>query len=92
MSHHPNRIAIGKKHSEDLTGRKQSNEQILKAKTALLGHKTSEETKRKISIALKERYKNKENHPWYGKSFSESYKQRTLSKLSHTICLNPPNL
>ena len=38
------------------------------------GKRRSDETKKKLSLACLERFKNKENHPWYGKSRSEEDK------------------
>jgi group I intron endonuclease len=40
------------------------------------GHRTSEEAKLRISKTLKKIYKNKENHPMFGKNHSEQSKQK----------------
>lgn len=44
-------------------------------------YKHSEESKRKMSIAAKEKLKNKENHPFYGKH----HKEETREKISKTL-------
>lgn len=52
------------------------------------GLRHTKKTKKKLSIIAKERFKNKENHPFYGrhhseenkKKFSESHKKENLSK------------
>lgn len=46
-----------------------------------LNHIPSEETRKKVSEALKERYKNKENHPNWGKYLSEETKKKISERL-----------
>jgi len=64
---------IGKRPSQETL--KKLRESHLGNKSAL-GNKWSEEAKKKLSEIRKERFKNKENHPVYGKPRSEETKQK----------------
>ena len=60
--------------SESLKGHKMSL--LTYQKICLTGHPHSEETKERISELAKERYKNKENHPMFGKHHTEESKRK----------------
>ena len=60
--------------SESLKGHKMSL--LTYQKLCLTGHPHSEETKERISELAKERYKNKENHPMFGKHHTEESKRK----------------
>lgn len=65
-----------KKMSEASRGRKLSEDAKKKISEANKGNKRTEEEKKKISEKAKERYKNKENNPMYGKNHSEETKKK----------------
>lgn len=60
--------------SESLKGHKMSL--LTYQKLCLTGHPHSEKTKERISELAKERYKNKENHPMFGKHHTEESKRK----------------
>ena len=60
--------------SKSLKGHKMSL--LTYQKLCLTGHPHSEETKERISELAKERYKNKENHPMFGKHHTEESKRK----------------
>lgn len=55
---------------------KHTEETKEKLSLAHKGEKKSEETKEKLSLIAKERFKNKENHPMYGKTHTEETKEK----------------
>ena len=77
-----------RKIGEASSRREWSDESRKKLSDSLMGHKISEETKRKIGDAAKERFKNKENHPLYGKHRSEETK-RKLSEYNKELFKDP---
>ena len=60
--------------SESLKGRPMSTATYMNF--CLAGHPHTEETKKKLSNLAKERYKNPENHPMYGKHHTDESKRK----------------
>ncbi len=80
MTCHPNRVAIGMKHSEDLRGKRHCDKSKLNMRNAQIGHIVSEETRKKISSSIKT-LQFGENHPWYGKHLSKEHKEKISASL-----------
>ena len=77
-----------RKIGEASSRREWNDESREKLSNQLTGHEVSEETKRKIGEAAKERFKNKENHPLYGKHRSEETKKK-LSEYNKELFKDP---
>lgn len=80
MSCHPNKNTIGKKHADDLRGKRHSDKSRSNMRKAQIGHVVSRETRNKISNSIKI-LQSGEKHPWYGKSLSKEHKEKISASL-----------
>lgn len=68
---------------------REMNSRILSSRgNPMFGRKHSDETKRKMSSHFKEKFKNKENHPFYGKHHLRASIDKMIEKLKGR---RPPN-
>ncbi len=96
---------LGKKHSEETKkflsesrkgelspwfNKKHSQITINKIRQALLGHKTLDETKNKISKSLKERF-SCQNHPNFGKKMTSEQREKISQNSGQKFKLISPN-